>query len=1582
MDFADRAERLREFAQAESQHVSEVLAEASQRAERLRAETAESNQRFDTHVRGIAGAVSKEWTFLHGDGLGVKSEECSLVDLLPLLDRFPALLVTSRVRNVTVRLTDAIHGAGDLAKAFKDKARVQQDLEKAEEEVANARDAGKKATAYCEAAQKCKELVTGAVELMDLGGRKYTVRELISFARRREINPDTMVQNGANVAKSVKDLTKSLELNAGCTQRLISECPLYHRITALKPFDPDSASWGWTVGGKRHGPFSIKDLRSWMASASFPSEGMVSHCSRPDQYIMLRDVLFCLELRSLGHLVTVGQPHKADEPSRRSPKKRASHSNGCIENDDGTGPRSSSPGKSTAKPFDPVDFINSLAKPRVRKVSYAQPGKKVIAQSTSPTSNIAKGKKPNTPHVKETEQREQKPEEGNVNSSVPVEAETEKPSPGPQKKTVLPFFEAAEQGKCKLAGEKKQRNRGRRGYRPGVGAMLKSPGGGQRLNNTKEVLPKEQMQSGRGKANPEGGRAANGEVWGSSKRKGKAREGKRSSLEADELDLSLAKKKRHKGNLESVSPKRPDSDGGGSSKRGVACEKDEKKMQVDQRGPEGSAHPSNNKDVKRTGEIRRNEAKPGCDVSEQNTEACTPTSADMEVARSPGGPPGKNMLEDSRIRRDDAGPSSPSKSTKTIGRASLSPSKCADHDRAVTVRRGEICAPSQGDLGKGKSDEACSTGEVTITDEGMHVSNRCEDAKLAIASRESSGHDTIQGGKDKIHANSEKPGTAARQGAVSSCAAKSGVAEAREAEVSKRESDGNAERGMSLDEPSKAGGSEKVEATTPHTPQCQSEQTNNEDLMEVDHQDDGELDDARISGEQDGAKGGQREGDLRRVSDAGQRDDMDVDVIDGKNAGGETTCTSPIDGKTSELTGRNTGSGLVASVAGPCAKSTETDGGEGREMESEGAVDNGSIESEQCVSLTTVTRTTLPDVPSEVTRSEVAAGASQKAGDSPANFVNSRSVRDDAGNASHAMSVDLGARANQDANLVEVASDSPGAPHRIETLMRDMKTPSVAATPSLGNSPVKPKREPRKNNNVAATAKPEVEKTVAATPSESERIKQVMSDMVTPAASPSGASAVPIEKTSPVEQQIPKVEVTQEDEKTPPPSSQSHAQARDEESTRGGNASHEGYNKKMSHCTSATPPPPPPNAQVASQASGARSQGVGGQGGKSLNEGEDEVEEKIESHAGGNAVESRGVGQAEGPPPLACEDEGNISDVPLSIRKESIARRSMSRSTEEKPKSVKRRVKQANRKRIPIVETRPSKPGPKTKRAIRYATPSATPSQRSLESSHGRRSSSNRPSYPSYQEATTATRKRSLEEAAMLDDFAAECLEEDSFESGNCARVLTIKSVMKRKRQKQATVVQEPPPSRSVDSNPPAPSKGETRSRALRIESRQVVRSDFADANKWKTTVSRGHTLRLGRSGVHAWGLFATDKIEPETFVIEYTGQVIRRVVAEMREKQYEAEGLGSSYLFRLDDEFVVDATKRGGLARFINHSCDPNCYTKIITVDGQKKIGIYSRRPIIENEELFYDYKFDYEEDGKRVTCHCGAKTCRGYMN
>lgn len=132
------------------------------------------------------------------------------------------------------------------------------------------------------------------------------------------------------------------------------------------------------------------------------------------------------------------------------------------------------------------------------------------------------------------------------------------------------------------------------------------------------------------------------------------------------------------------------------------------------------------------------------------------------------------------------------------------------------------------------------------------------------------------------------------------------------------------------------------------------------------------------------------------------------------------------------------------------------------------------------------------------------------------------------------------------------------------------------------------------------------------------------------------------------------------------------------------------------------------------------------------------------------------------------------------------------------------------------------------------------------------------------------------------------------------------------------------------------------------------------------------------------------------------------KVIADMREERYEKEGIGSSYLFRVDEDTIIDATKCGNLARFINHSCNvsksckvqkillhfqnnkltfvivcvlqPNCYAKIITVESQKKIVIYSRQPISINEEITYDYKFPIEEI--KIPCLCGTDGCRGSLN
>lgn len=145
----------------------------------------------------------------------------------------------------------------------------------------------------------------------------------------------------------------------------------------------------------------------------------------------------------------------------------------------------------------------------------------------------------------------------------------------------------------------------------------------------------------------------------------------------------------------------------------------------------------------------------------------------------------------------------------------------------------------------------------------------------------------------------------------------------------------------------------------------------------------------------------------------------------------------------------------------------------------------------------------------------------------------------------------------------------------------------------------------------------------------------------------------------------------------------------------------------------------------------------------------------------------------------------------------------------------------------------------------------------------------------------------------------------------------------------------------------------------------------------------RKKPVQFARSAIHNWGLYALENISAGEMIIEYVGERIRQQVAELREKKYLRSGIGSSYLFRVDENTVIDASKKGGIARFINHCCEPSCTAKIIKVDGSKRIVIYALRDVKRNEELTYDYKFEREtNDSERITCLCGAKGCKGFLN
>lgn len=123
--------------------------------------------------------------------------------------------------------------------------------------------------------------------------------------------------------------------------------------------------------------------------------------------------------------------------------------------------------------------------------------------------------------------------------------------------------------------------------------------------------------------------------------------------------------------------------------------------------------------------------------------------------------------------------------------------------------------------------------------------------------------------------------------------------------------------------------------------------------------------------------------------------------------------------------------------------------------------------------------------------------------------------------------------------------------------------------------------------------------------------------------------------------------------------------------------------------------------------------------------------------------------------------------------------------------------------------------------------------------------------------------------------------------------------------------------------------------------------SGEGDALRFNQLKKRKKPVKFARSAIHNWGLYAEENIAANEMIIEYVGEKVRQQVADIRERQYLKSGIGSSYLFRIDDHTVIDATKRGGIARFINHSCTPNCTAKIITVDRSKRIVIYALRDI-----------------------------------
>ncbi|MCL7023321.1 hypothetical protein MKW94_021440 [Papaver nudicaule] len=137
---------------------------------------------------------------------------------------------------------------------------------------------------------------------------------------------------------------------------------------------------------------------------------------------------------------------------------------------------------------------------------------------------------------------------------------------------------------------------------------------------------------------------------------------------------------------------------------------------------------------------------------------------------------------------------------------------------------------------------------------------------------------------------------------------------------------------------------------------------------------------------------------------------------------------------------------------------------------------------------------------------------------------------------------------------------------------------------------------------------------------------------------------------------------------------------------------------------------------------------------------------------------------------------------------------------------------------------------------------------------------------------------------------------------------------------------------------------------------------------------------KLFKTEGRGWGLLADENIKAGEFIIEYCGEVISRKEARRRSHTYELQGLKDAFIITLNAYESIDATRKGSLARFINHSCQPNCETRKWTVLGEVRVGIFSKQDIPAGAELTYDYNFEWY-GGAKVRCLCGAASCSGFL-
>lgn len=152
-------------------------------------------------------------------------------------------------------------------------------------------------------------------------------------------------------------------------------------------------------------------------------------------------------------------------------------------------------------------------------------------------------------------------------------------------------------------------------------------------------------------------------------------------------------------------------------------------------------------------------------------------------------------------------------------------------------------------------------------------------------------------------------------------------------------------------------------------------------------------------------------------------------------------------------------------------------------------------------------------------------------------------------------------------------------------------------------------------------------------------------------------------------------------------------------------------------------------------------------------------------------------------------------------------------------------------------------------------------------------------------------------------------------------------------------------------------------------------------ARKRSSNSAKGYPFKVVNSEIHGRGVVATEPIAEGQRLVEYIGDRITMAEADRR-YPFDENKHQHTFLFSVNSRTIIDAAVGGNVARFINHSCDPNCEAVI----EKGRVFIEALRDIEPGEELGYDYWFVLDEphnkaNKKLYECRCGAKNCRGTM-